>query len=70
MIETTQQINDSFSFPKDQLNQVNNFSKRQMKSMFPTRIMAFDEFGEKLLDFEQNMVVLGGALTVLEKMCS
>ena len=68
MIETTQQINDSFSFPKDQLNQVNNFSKRQMKSMFPTRIMAFDEFGEKLLDFEQNMVVLGGALTVLEKM--
>jgi hypothetical protein len=38
------------------------------KSPFRTRIMGLDEFGNKLFDFEQNLVVLGGAISTLEKM--
>lgn len=38
------------------------------KSPFRSRITGFDEFGNKMFDFEQNMVVLGGAITTLEKM--
>lgn len=38
------------------------------KSPFRSRITGFDEFGNQLFDFEQNMVVLGGAITTLEKM--
>lgn len=38
------------------------------KSPFKTRITGLDEFGNKLFDFEQNLVVLGGAITTLEKL--
>jgi len=33
-----------------------------------TRITVCDEFGDVLLDYESNMVVLGGAITTLEKL--
>ena len=38
------------------------------KSPFRTRITGLDEFGNTLFDFEQNLVVLGGAITTLEKL--
>ena len=38
------------------------------KSIFRTRITGKDEFGNILFDQEQNLVVLGGAITTLEKL--
>ena len=38
------------------------------KSPFRTRITTMDEFGNVLFDFEQNLVLLGGAITTLEKL--
>lgn len=55
--------------PKDSLaikDLVSN--KLRNKSPFRTEISAYDEFGDVLFTLEHNMVVLGGAITVLEKM--
>ena len=43
-------------------------NKEKQKSPFRTEISAYDEFGDVLFTLEHNMVVLGGAITVLEKM--
>ena len=55
--------------PKDSLaikDLVSN--KLRNKSPFRTEISAYDEFGDVLFTLEHNMVVIGGAITVLEKM--
>ena len=52
---------------KDKLTFMEDFCKER-KSPFRTSITAIDEFGDVLYTMEHNMVVLGGALTVLEKM--
>jgi len=52
-------INDSLVLMED-------FKKEQPS--FRTSITAIDEFGDVLFSMEHNMVVLGGAITVLEKM--
>lgn len=54
------QLNDKLVFMED-------FDVKQ-KSPLKTRITARDEFGDLLFDLEQNMVVLGGCISVLEKM--
>ena len=54
---------------KDNLNQVQNaFKKGVHKKTFRTEITAMNEFGEILFTHEENETVLGGALTVLEKL--
>lgn len=59
-METKKQFKDNLVF-------MENFTSEH-DSPLRTRITATDEFGQVLFDLEQNMVVLGGALTVLEKM--
>ena len=62
-------MNSKIISPKDHLaikDLVSN--KLRNKSPFRTEISAYDEFGDVLFTLEHNMVVLGGAITVLEKM--
>ena len=54
---------------QDKLAFIEKFkNKEKQKSPFRTEISAYDEFGDILFTLEHNMVVLGGAITVLEKM--
>ena len=46
-----------------------NIEKIKYKSPFYTEVTATDEFGNVLFTKKQNETVLGGALTVLEKLC-
>ena len=62
-------MNSKIISPKDYLaikDLVAN--KLKNKSPFRTEISAYDEFGDVLFTLEHNMVVIGGAITVLEKM--
>ena len=62
-------MNSKIISPKDHLaikDLVAN--KLKNKSPFRTEISAYDEFGDVLFTLEHNMVVIGGAITVLEKM--
>ena len=54
---------------QDKLAFIETFkNKEKQKSPFRTEISAYDEFGDILFTLEHNMVVIGGAITVLEKM--
>ena len=54
---------------QDKLAFIEKFkNKEKQKSPFRTEISACDEFGDVLFTLEHNMVVIGGAITVLEKM--
>ena len=54
---------------QDKLAFIETFkNKEKQKSPFRTEISAYDEFGDVLFTLEHNMVVIGGAITVLEKM--
>ena len=59
-------------FKKDNLVMMEDFAISEKPSKraprWTTRITAKNEFGDVLFDLEHNMVVLGGAITVLEKL--
>jgi hypothetical protein len=50
-------------------NVINAFKQGVHKPVFRTRISMKNEFGETIFSNETNETVLGGALTVLEKLC-
>lgn len=62
-------MNSKIISPKDHLAIKDLVAdKLKNKSPFRTEISAYDEFGDVLFTLEHNMVVIGGAITVLEKM--
>ena len=65
-------INDKLGCIKDSVNLKNSNPKMEDfmgRHQGPkTRITVADEFGDILLDYESNMVLLGGAITTLEKL--
>ena len=62
-------MNSKIITPKDFLTVKDRVSQKlRNKSPFRTEISAYDEFGDILFTLEHNMVVIGGAITVLEKM--
>ena len=61
-------MKDSKNIIKDNIVLMEDLAPKRNKSPFKTRITARDEFGDILFDLEQNMVVIGGAISVLEKM--
>lgn len=67
-MEINKVINQKDKLVLSQTTEMTMESFQQPKSPFRTRITATDEFGDVLFDLEQNMVVLGGAISVLEKM--
>ena len=61
-------LNDHLT-SKHTIDQVRNmFTKGPHVKTFRTEITALNEFGEVLFTHEENETVLGGALTVLEKL--
>lgn len=65
----TRVIKDRITSRDSVENVINNFKKGVHVPVFRTRIDMYNEFGEPIFTHETNETVLGGALTVMEKLC-